>query len=553
MKNTTVSRGRNLFHQAVTWLVCVACLLPVAPAQATDGSWTSTTGGDYTNAANWNGGAIPDASGIAYFGPTNTFTVNLTAPAWTNNGLTFWPVAGTDTINLNGNTLVFSSTGESYLQGGSGLANTNTLTFINGSLSMPFNTSARLGGGDHPVDSFAISTLNFTNVIFNANYWYVGGNGTHVGLGMWNLYNSTATVSTLWIASSNGRTDDSGTGILFVANGSLLTVTNVINVGAYGGNGGISGYITVSNATFNALNGITLGQSYTNARGSLTIMAGGVVKVGGVLRSGNGSSTIGKVLMTPGGLLEFSSIHVFGNAGCVVSNIGGVFQFTNAAPTITSDTFGNFSITNGTVSFRAITNADVTCNQGVKALRSDTVMSWTGTSNTFRLNNATNSGTIDQTYTFAPGTATNFARLELMNGSTYRNGNVTIGANGSLYLSSGASTISSVLTAAPLSTIEFDLSNTNSPGCLLSTTNLYLNGCSLQLDLANPPILNTQFLIISNTLASQLSYSFAGGSTRQTFTINGTNYLTTIALAGGGTEVLVKTTIPARGTTAFFR
>ena len=230
-----------------------------------------------------------------------------------------------------------------------------------------------------------------------------------------------------------------------------------------------------------------------------------------------------------------------------------MFQFTNAAPTITSDTFGNFSITNGTVSFRAITNADVTCNQGVKALRSDTVMSWTGTSNTFRLNNATNSGTIDQTYTFAPGTATNFARLELVNGSTYRNGRVTIGANGSLYLSGGASTISSVLTAAPSSTLEFNLANTNAPACLLSTTNVYLNNCTLQLDLANPPILNTQFMIISNSLASQLSYSFAGGNTKQNFTINGTNYLTTISLTGGGTKVVVQTTIPVRGTTAFFR
>ena len=59
--------------------------------------------------------------------------------------------------------------------------------------------------------------------------------------------------------------------------------------------------------------------------------------------------------------------------------------------------------------------------------------------------------------------------------------------------------------------------------------------------------------IESNSLASQLSYSFAGGSSRQNFTINGTNYLTTITLTGGGSEVVVQTTIPAPGTTAFFR
>ena len=75
----------------------------------------------------------------------------------------------------------------------------------------------------------------------------------------------------------------------------------------------------------------------------------------------------------------------------------------------------------------------------------------------------------------------------------------------------------------------------------------------MQLDLATPPIVNTQFLINSNSLASQLSSSFAGGNPQQNFTINGTNYLTTISLAGNGTEVLVRTTIPARGTAAFFR
>ena len=251
--------------------------------------------------------------------------------------------------------------------------------------------------------------------------------------------------------------------------------------------------------------------------------------------------------------MEGNAISVSATTPSWVTNNGGIFQYTVYNPSIAPGIFGRVMITNGTVSFRAINNADVTCNQGTKALRSDTLMLWAGASNTFRLNNATNSGTIDQTYTFAPGTATNFARLELVNGSTYRNGNVTIGANGSVYISGGASTFSSVLTAAPSSTIEFNLANTNSPGCLLSTTNVYLNGCTLQLDYANPPIVNTSFMIISNSLASQLSYSFAGSSSKQLFTLNNTNYLTTIWLGGGGTEVLVQTTIPVRGTTAFFR
>ena len=235
-----------------------------------------------------------------------------------------------------------------------------------------------------------------------------------------------------------------------------------------------------------------------------------------------------------------------------MTNNGGILQFTNASVAVTPNNLGDFIITNGTVSFRAITNADVTCNQSGKSLAYNSKMLWTGTSNKFRLNNASNSMAINQTYTFAPGIATNFARLELLNGSTYRNGSVTIGAGGSLYLSGGASTVSGVVTGAPSSTIEFDLTTTNASGCLLSTTNMYLNNCTLQLDLANPPIINTPFLIISNTMADASSYTFAGSSTKQSFTLNGTNYITTINVAGGGTEVVVQTIIPALGTSVFF-
>ena len=282
------------------------------------------------------------------------------------------------------------------------------------------------------------------------------------------------------------------------------------------------------------------------------VVSNGTVSMSGTLSVGSATGT-GTVYVANGAVLEAPAYSVNSASQNTVSNMGGVFQYTNASPSITPGTFGNVGIQNGTISFRAITNADVLCNQGTKPLDSTTKMLWvTGGSNTFRLNNATNSGTINQSYTFAPGTATNFARLELVNGSTCRNGSVTIGAGGSLYVSSGASTLSSVLTAAPSSTIEFDLSNSNAPACLLSTTNMYLNNCTLQLDLANPPIINTQFMIISNTLASQLSYSFAGSSTKQTVTLNGTNYLTSISLAGGGTKVVVQTMILPYGTSVFF-
>jgi len=235
-----------------------------------------------------------------------------------------------------------------------------------------------------------------------------------------------------------------------------------------------------------------------------------------------------------------------------LTNNGGVLQFTNAAPVITPLNIGDFVIANGTVSFRAITNADVRCNQSGKPLSYLTKFNWFG-ANAFRLNNATNVNSSTQAYSFWDvSTPRIFVRLELLNGSMYRGGDVYIGDGGSLYLSGGASTISQGLIADMDSTVEFDLRSTNAPGCLLLASTAEFDGCNLQLDLANPPIVNTPFLIISNTMADASSYSFAGSSTKQTLTLNGTNYITTISLANGGTEVWVQTTIPTKGTTVFF-
>ena len=184
-----------------------------------------------------------------------------------------------------------------------------------------------------------------------------------------------------------------------------------------------------------------------------------------------------------------------------MTNNGGVLQFTNAAPVITPLNIGDFVIANGTVSFRAITNADVRCNQSGKPLSYLTKFNWFG-ANAFRLNNATNVNSSTQAYSFWDvSTPRIFVRLELLNGSMYRGGDVYIGDGGSLYLSGGASTISQGLIADMDSTVEFDLRSTNAPGCLLLASTAEFDGCNLQLDLANPPIVNTPFLIISNTMA----------------------------------------------------
>jgi hypothetical protein len=228
--------------------------------------------------------------------------------------------------------------------------------------------------------------------------------------------------------------------------------------------------------------------------------------------------------------------------GNTVTNAGGIYQFISATPSLTTTTTNNFFINCGTLSFRGITTADVLCNQSGKPFDSASKMAWVaGGANTFRLNNATNT-TTGQAYTFSTAYgATNFARLDLVNGSMYRT-NVTLGAGGSLYVAGGPGTISGVLTAQDSSaTIEIDLSNTNAYGLLVVTTNVYLNGCKLKLDLGTSPTLLSPIMVISNTSTAPISGSFAGGAT-QVVPINGTNYSVSVNTHGGGGNAVVITT-----------
>ncbi len=77
MKNTSSSRSRNPFHQALLRLACVAWLAWAGgSAQAANRSWTQSAGGDYTNAANW-GGTVPGSNDLAIFGLDASYAVAL--------------------------------------------------------------------------------------------------------------------------------------------------------------------------------------------------------------------------------------------------------------------------------------------------------------------------------------------------------------------------------------------------------------------------------------------------------------------------------------------
>jgi len=266
------------------------------------------------------------------------------------------------------------------------------------------------------------------------------------------------------------------------------------------------------------------------------------------------------LLITDRAVLEANYLWVNQNAtspgpvaGNMITNAGGIYQFTNALPTIAVSVDGMVYLTSGTISFRAITNADVTCNKKGGKLDATSLMSFAGT-NAFRLNNATNLAA-GQAYTFTDKLgATNFYRLELFNSSQYRGGAVTIGTNGSLYVSGGVSTIASTLTFNASSTLEIDLSSVTNGSALAALGSVALNGCTLKLNLGTAPAANDTGLILNKQSVGLITGQFAGGNFA-TGTCNGTNYTFRIQYtAGAGNNSVSVTYVPTiRGTVLLLR
>jgi autotransporter-associated beta strand protein len=157
------------------------------------------------------------------------------------------------------------------------------------------------------------------------------------------------------------------------------------------------------------------------------------------------------LVVTNGGLVDTRGLAVgnLSNAGNVVSVSGAVLQFSTNSPDIQLyPNSGNaIYVSSSTIAFRDVTNVNVKGNWGVGALgKGLTNFTWSG-ENTFRLNNAslTNGG---QDYVFDTGRgSTNYAALEMVNGTTlWQGGSLTIGAGGAMLVSNTAATVASAFT-----------------------------------------------------------------------------------------------------------
>ena len=344
---------------------------------------------------------------------------------------------------------------------------------LNGNFGTMTVTNARLWTANAVSVGYASSTNNTLTVLTNVVWNFNNGNlnfGTSSGNpckgSVFVVNGGVVTNVAAVITGNNGssKTLDSSLtvtngGQLFINGavtlGSLVNSNNSFNVGGLGapstvsaggavnvgggdlGSGSVLCTLTVTNATLRSLGGSVGINSSTN--NTARVQAGGYWSTLGSALTVGGTSTGNLMFVQSGGILEANSLITSAGAGNLITNSGGIYQFTTATPTITTNNNagGSIFLNSGVIAFRNVTTANVTNNWKGSQL---TNITFSG-ANAFRLNNATNNagGAGQQTYWFDSGTgfgATNYAGLEMVGGNTaYTNGSVTIGTNGWLTFS----------------------------------------------------------------------------------------------------------------------
>lgn len=511
------------------------------------GDWTAPNGLGLNNKLTvTNGGKVNIGGVIARFGRgTGSDGQELLV---TGAGSTFTNIGGVTSYAGSNITIRVRDGGQVYL-GAVTFASSLGLLDVSGSNSVLSVNMAALNVGMSMVISNGAVVLN------RGGAGYMANNAASDAVSIM----VTDPSSTFMVTNAGFRIGGKGSAAVTVRNGARVTADNSDSTGVpLGFTAGATGRVEVAgaNSVFDyTANGTGYGSINVGvaSRGYLVVTNSGFFSFSNRdgLVVGNAAGAAGStVLIGSGGTLESrrqpdaSCITVGNFAGNSVSNIGGVFQFSYAAPAITPGAFGNVAIAGGTVSFRSITNADVRCSQSTYSLASDTKVAWSG-NNTFRLNNATNV-TSGQNYTFASGTPANFAGLELYNGSTYRGGAVTIGSGGSLLVTNGTSTISSNLTFQSGSTYHVRLGSTGSYDRVSVGGTVSLGG-TLDLQLAAAPVRGFFYTLIDNTGANQVSGSWPSTVTTS---YGGTNYvLTVLSNRGDGNDVVA--VLLTRGTVVF--
>ena len=374
---------------------------------------------------------VTSNSGIAYVGSSGVGLMTVQNGYWIGNQLHVGENIGSyGKLNLFGGTNSFIYTSVA-LQVGVDAGSVGEINLTNGMLVVTNGTST--------IGSLGAATVNVSGGKLLLNGVNLGSSAGSDGKLKISGNGSVVFGATSYVGNSSGST-----GSVEISGGVLIT-TNFTNFIL--GQKGV-GSMTVSGGRWLA-DSVRLGNnSPTNSvtsKGTMTITGGEVLTpIGHTVTAGYVAGASNNAMVITGGLLDANSLVCQYGGGNIISNAGGIYQFATLTPTITTNG-GPVVLNGGTISCRDLSAVDVRANQSGTQLANITYSA--GGTNTFRLNNSTNS-TSNQAYTFTPSLgATNYAKLDLVNGTTcYRAGSVTIGADGAMLVSNTLATFVSALT-----------------------------------------------------------------------------------------------------------
>ena len=403
----TIANGAHVVSSSAIIGYDVASGNNVATVDGAGSIWSNDTtvavgqGGTNNRLIVSNGGRVVAGSGVNVNNGGGFNMILLTDP----NSLIETPSLSVGAFGQNA-TMVISNGARAnatygYLSSGNATSSNNVL-IVTGAGSVMSNSTATYISYVGPSNKMIIANggrVDSGDAYFNyylapGNNWYGNGGAAEItGTGsQWNV-NGTLVMNLLGYDSD-----------MVISNGGRVSVGGVMQVG--GGNSNSTVVVTGAGSMLQVGSYITVGKN-------------------GVYSSGSNSH----LLVTAGGTLECNSLvggSSFGEGS--ISNVGGVYQFTIAAPSVSFSGSG-IMMKDATVSYRDVNGADINSfyiNQISK--QGD---------NTFQLNNSTNA--MLASYTFNTGNPSNYYRLALVNGgSRWQSTALTIGSGGVLLVSNSS-------------------------------------------------------------------------------------------------------------------
>ncbi|MCC7518535.1 MAG: hypothetical protein IT578_05055 [Verrucomicrobiae bacterium] len=273
-----------------------------------------------------------------------------------------------------------------------------------------------------------------------------------------------------------GYNSAAGSNNVFTVTGkdSLLSVSSGNGNLWVGYNSGSGNQLIVTNGGELRSQTLGIGQG-AGATNSLVLISGtgSLARVASYVTYGTGGG--GMLLINDGGTLEANALYSAPSQAMIISNNGGIYQFTTATMTVTQGSANSILSHNGTISFRGIANAP-TAIEGTQL----TNIVFSGNTG-YRLDGASNTSVAS--YTFNTGSPTNYQQLTLANGGRWRSTTLAVGSGGEL---NGNGTI-----ASDSVTNNGVIAPGFSPGLITFTSNLVLGPTSdLQMEIGGTPIIS---------------------------------------------------------------